>query len=230
MLCLDHHNQTELKGGFARKLGPDLVRKYRDEWVATVTRGRIEIERRLNEQAQRLPQYERSFVDPSATLGENPALADYLDSLPDLLLATVRSLRTDLNSGVTLDVVMSSGEVVSILESMWVRLARFYADDHFGDDPGGFLSAHLDEQLKWHSRLIEADGAGSGGTVVRVPLSNRNVEAAAKAVEDIADALLGLSCKSTEHVHWMARWRNAVDHRAEDWNEHSWPAPSFPAS
>ena len=35
-LCLECHNDTQLKGGFGRKLNSDLVIKYRDEWLQRV--------------------------------------------------------------------------------------------------------------------------------------------------------------------------------------------------
>lgn len=39
-LCLEDHNDTLLKGGFGRKLSPELVIRYRDAWLADVARRR----------------------------------------------------------------------------------------------------------------------------------------------------------------------------------------------
>lgn len=36
VLCLDCHTETQLKGGFGRKLSPEELKLYRDDWVATV--------------------------------------------------------------------------------------------------------------------------------------------------------------------------------------------------
>lgn len=33
VLCLEHHNQTQMSGGFGRKLDASLVTRYRDEWL-----------------------------------------------------------------------------------------------------------------------------------------------------------------------------------------------------
>ena len=33
VLCLEHHNQTQMIGGFGRKLDASLVTRYRDEWL-----------------------------------------------------------------------------------------------------------------------------------------------------------------------------------------------------
>jgi hypothetical protein len=40
VLCLECHDDTQLRGGFGRKLNADLVRLYRDEWLALVDRRR----------------------------------------------------------------------------------------------------------------------------------------------------------------------------------------------
>lgn len=40
VLCLDHHNETQIKGGFGRKLNADLVILYRDDWNRRVAERR----------------------------------------------------------------------------------------------------------------------------------------------------------------------------------------------
>jgi hypothetical protein len=39
-LCLQHHNDTQLKGGFGRKLNAAQVRLYRDEWYKAIQQRR----------------------------------------------------------------------------------------------------------------------------------------------------------------------------------------------
>lgn len=36
VLCLEHHNRTQMSGGFGRKLDADLVTLHRDEWLKDV--------------------------------------------------------------------------------------------------------------------------------------------------------------------------------------------------
>lgn len=43
VLCLDHHNETMIKGGFGRKLNADLVIYYRNEWLKTIKKKRANI-------------------------------------------------------------------------------------------------------------------------------------------------------------------------------------------
>jgi len=35
-LCQECHTETQITGGFYKKLNPDLIRKYRDEWVEII--------------------------------------------------------------------------------------------------------------------------------------------------------------------------------------------------
>jgi hypothetical protein len=41
VLCLDCHNDTQIRGGFGRKLDSDQVILYRDDWVESVARSRL---------------------------------------------------------------------------------------------------------------------------------------------------------------------------------------------
>ena len=44
VLCLDCHNNTQIKGGFHRKLNPPLVRLYRNEWIKLVKKRKTVLE------------------------------------------------------------------------------------------------------------------------------------------------------------------------------------------
>ena len=45
LLCLEDHNDTQVRGGFGRKLNPDIVRKYREDWVQRVNDRRAAADR-----------------------------------------------------------------------------------------------------------------------------------------------------------------------------------------
>ena len=46
VLCFEHHNETQIKGGFGRKLSPALVTRYRDRWLKDVEWRRAEANER----------------------------------------------------------------------------------------------------------------------------------------------------------------------------------------
>src|SRR5262245_26815196 len=45
VLCLEHHNDTQIRGGFARKLDAAQVRVYRANWIERVRQRRAEADR-----------------------------------------------------------------------------------------------------------------------------------------------------------------------------------------
>ena len=45
VLCLEHHNDTQVRGGFARELGPADVRYHRDDWIRRVARRKEEADK-----------------------------------------------------------------------------------------------------------------------------------------------------------------------------------------
>jgi hypothetical protein len=51
VLCLDHHRDTQLRGGFDRKLDADQVILYRDDWNDRVARNRVS-DRKLQEELE----------------------------------------------------------------------------------------------------------------------------------------------------------------------------------
>lgn len=56
VLCMICHNETQLKGGFNRKLDPSLIKLYRDNWLDIVARRRNETPRR-NEYEKTMNEY-----------------------------------------------------------------------------------------------------------------------------------------------------------------------------
>jgi len=49
VLCLDCHNETQIKGGFHRKLDAEQIILYRDDWYSIISRDRINIELKKSE-------------------------------------------------------------------------------------------------------------------------------------------------------------------------------------
>lgn len=66
ILCLDCHNETQIKGGFHRKLDADQIILYRDDWYSIVSRDRINTEL---EKSANLPSNKR--IEYITTLIEN---------------------------------------------------------------------------------------------------------------------------------------------------------------
>src|SRR5262245_16251026 len=55
VLCLQHHEETQIRGGFGRKLRDVDVRKHRNEWLNRVRARRLEVDRIVVERMAAMP-------------------------------------------------------------------------------------------------------------------------------------------------------------------------------
>ena len=216
VLCLTCHDATQMRGGFARKLRAPLVRRYRDEWVASVEKRRGAIDDLLVAKAAGISVAHRSFVEPTGLTGWQPELAAYLDSLPELLTAAVRTSQSGRNTGVTQRMVEASLDLADVLERVWLRLTGFYREDHFGPNPGSVLNDRVARHLAWTRLLIEPNGPGSAGTIISTILSAEAATVTAQAVEETARALMTADADSEDIGHLRQRWRSALEAMESD--------------
>lgn len=93
LLCLECHNQTQVNGGFGRKLNAALVIKYRNEWLERVVRRRDAADRIAIEKVvglaslQSTPMSKAESIDKISYSQERAdAILSYVHSLPDLRL------------------------------------------------------------------------------------------------------------------------------------------------
>jgi hypothetical protein len=64
VLCLDCHNNTQLRGGFGRHLSRGLVLKYRNDWLRRVNRRRNDADTFYEHGAR----YEHYLTDPARAI------------------------------------------------------------------------------------------------------------------------------------------------------------------
>ena len=79
VLCLECHNETHVKGGFGRQLPPDLVIKYRDEWIDRVrtrrnTADKLALKMQLGDQSpgEQVEEPDNSFLENQMSLRNLP--------------------------------------------------------------------------------------------------------------------------------------------------------------
>jgi hypothetical protein len=87
LLCLECHNDTQVKGGFGRKLNSSLVTEYRDDWINRVSIRRKTADVRaidklvgINTAKQQIEIYKSSSAS-AEVLNDSPI--DYINSLPE---------------------------------------------------------------------------------------------------------------------------------------------------
>jgi hypothetical protein len=199
LLCLDCHNDTQIRGGFARKLGANDVIKYRDAWLARVEHRRKEVDRLMIERLSVLDDLPENSVQPidSTEKWHPPSdkeLLAHVRSLPHLLKSTYDLARPEWDSGVRLRMISGALLVIDVLSHVWVRLAAWYPPNHFGGIPASeYFKSLVESRQVWNSALGEPDGTGSAGR-------DAGIIAIGDTMLDIEDAVV-------ETVEWLARSR-----------------------
>jgi hypothetical protein len=211
VLCLECHNQTQISGGFGRKLNAGLVIKYRDEWLKRV------IDRR--ERADQIVIGKIAGAGPAHPLPAGTermefstvhleAVVAFVEQLPATKAELLRIAHTKWDTGVTSQMVQGSYEYIDALQGILSRLAAFYAQGSFGEDPRRLFSEIVASRFRWHRVHSEPYGPGTGGTIVNV-LCCGNVAADVEAmIEDVVRSLVGLG-DAFEFQLWVQRWREA---------------------
>lgn len=192
VLCLECHNETQIKGGFGRKLNSDLVVKYRNEWFLRVSKRRDEADSLAVSKVSGVKsRMQRSETIPYSEERSNMIL-EYVNSLPSLRKQLQQKAKVEWDSGVTSRMVTASYEHVDALQGILVTFASFYPSGNFGgDDPHKFFSELISSRYAWHRSHAEPHGPGTGGTIVNVMTSRNVISDVEKMVEDMVHSLVG---------------------------------------
>ena len=111
-LCFDCHNDTQIRGGFGRKLNAAQIIEYRDDWVrrvADIRRGADEL----------LMQKQVGIIDAAtmAQVGdwEPPSaleLTAYIDSIPDTMRRAYALAQPEWDTGTNSSVMQATYQVI----------------------------------------------------------------------------------------------------------------------
>lgn len=137
LLCLDHHNETQLKGGFGRKLDAHQIRLFKDEWIATVRERKKRASDRFIEAMTEVIGHQQSHVDPNITnnragrLGQLFSTTDptnFVRAIPRIveLSFDLINQQADLS---TFGMVTSSNEQCGVLEEIWIYFMTIRQSD-----------------------------------------------------------------------------------------------------
>ncbi len=211
VLCLLCHDDTQIKGGFGRKLGADLVTQYRDDWHA-----RVDIRRDKADELAALRMAGSAIVIPSTEpeaetlmIPADEALVSYVRSLPGVLANGYSLAQPRWNTGITVDLVKGTYELIDLVVQILSHLASWFPKNHFGNQPAPeYFSQYVATRFAWHRALAEPDGVGTGGTIVGPITSMDVLSDVQRAVDEVVSSLLrereGFSLKV-----WRSEWSQA---------------------
>ncbi|WP_456834815.1 hypothetical protein [Bradyrhizobium sp. USDA 4509] len=205
VLCLEHHNDTQVRGGFGRKLLAAEVIRYRDDWVGRVRDRRA--------QADKLVIERRALgallnVDASSEW-EPPAkelLSIRLNALPDvfkLAIAEGERLWLDDHEGT----VPGMRLIVDVLSTSWVELSAWIDPYHFGGkSPLAFVNEYVAGRNVWNRMLVEPASYGHRARSGTFETLDRTLVDMQDVIERTAIALGVSYLQDFDAAAWRKRW------------------------
>jgi len=210
VLCLECHNDTQIEGGFGRKLNGKLVKKYRDEWLARVAARRREADKQAVSQISQANKSTKKIRAVPYSQERDRAVLAYVNSLPAFRTELKRKAQPEWDSGVTARMVNASYDYVDALQGVLVTLASFYPEGTFGGgDPHAFFSELISSRYAWHRAHTEPYGPGTGGTIVNVLTSENVMSDVERMVEDMAHSLIGFD-DQFDWCNWPKLWNKKI--------------------
>lgn len=215
VLCLQCHDETQITGGFGRKLNAELVTRYREQWYSRVIARREEADRDAVERV--VGTRAKSALIGTIEHSEErvDAILEYVNSLPEYRTKLRARLDPELDSGVTARMVQASYDYIDSLRGILVTMAGFYPEGNFdGVDPHRYFSEQVAARFSWHRSHAEPHGPGTGGTIVSVQVVGNVASDVERMVNDMAQSLVGYDDRF-DWRNWPSLW-NGTSTSASD--------------
>jgi hypothetical protein len=211
VLCLECHNNVQIKGGFGRTLNAPLVIKYRDEWLGRVKRRRtladeLAVKRQIGKETLS-EQVETVIEIPIKHTELKEPASKYINSLPYFKAALLCQAQPKWDTGVTATMVQANYDYIDSLTGILVALARYYSPKQFGNQPPQeYFSDVIASRFQWYRTIAESHGPGTGGTIVNVTCGDSVFKDVENMIEDMVIALAGYD-DEFDWKNWLKRWR-----------------------
>lgn len=212
VLCFDCHDQTQLRGGFGRRLDAHQVKQYRDDWESRVRQRRDEADRLATDvmaggrrDVSSTDTLRISIVEAANVVDECVTarvsveqdtswaydnLVHYVTTLPELRRRAYSEARSEWDSGVTSRMVDASYRVIDVLQDILAHLAKFYPEGHFErEHPRDYIAEIVATRFRWHRYRHEPDGAGRNGTIVQTLVAGSVTADLEQMVFEMVEAL-----------------------------------------
>ena len=209
VLCFHCHDETQISGGFGRKLDSAQVKYFRDDWHRRVDARReaadkITLARQAGHAYTTAPQPTRRDALP-----DSPKLSNYIRTLPAVRKYIYSRSQPKWDSGNTAQMKRGNYDVIDVLEQILITLATWYPSGQFGErEPQDYINSVTASRFTWHRAHLEPNGIGTGGTIIRTIVGGYVIDdlerMVAEAVSSLAEHL-----DDFDFTRWKQEWDSA---------------------
>lgn len=209
VLCLDCHDQTQTRGGFSKKLKAVDVIRFRDDWVQRIIARRDKADEIVIQHTVGTESAQQQLAAWSAP--SNAKLIGLLDALPTIRRSAILAAKRLWDTGITSEMRQGSYDAIETLERAWLKLAKFYPPDHFGQVPADhFFGEFIARRFEWHRRISEPRGPGSSGSLLHVTAGSGVLDDVADAIAETVEGLyIGYVLLDFDLKKWRDDWQAA---------------------
>ena len=212
VLCFHCHDETQIRGGFGRKLDAAQVTHYRDDWHRRVEARReaadkIALAREAGDVQATVPTPTRRDALPDHAA----KLTNYIRTLPAIRRDAYSRARRLWDSGGRQNMKQGTFNVTDVVEQVLIALASWYPPRHFdGKEPWDYISAMKASRFEWHWAHRHPLGlAGWGGSTIMI-------ETAGSVLDDLEMMVVDMVFALSQHLDlkfelWKQEWDSACE-------------------
>jgi hypothetical protein len=216
VLCLTCHNDTQIHGGFDRKLSANLVRRYRTDWIERIHIRRTNADNLIIKAKAIVPKnlYSENQLFEQPEIPSHSGLEEFIRTLPTLRRLAYEAAQPGWGTGNTLKMNESSYHVVDVLKNAMVILAGFYPQGHFdGENPRDYFTELISTRYRWHNLHLSTRGLGFSGTICSTMASGDVISDAEKMIEEMVLSLWvnWEAGPNDKYKAWLSDWERDTE-------------------
>jgi hypothetical protein len=167
VLCTECHNDTQIRGGFGRRLNAVEVRVYRDNWIKRVEERRARADELAIEKQLGSGRKVQEAINVQWRAPSDIALYTFVENIPGIMAKAYSLAQPEWDKGATNTVAQATYQLIDVVEQIWIQLAAWYPPNQFGKPPAQYISELIAARFALRYALIEPEGPGTAGTMIR---------------------------------------------------------------
>lgn len=215
VLCLEHHNDTMIQGGFGRKLDANQITLFRDNWLKRVSDRKAKADELAS--LKTITGHTESNIvvledETELVINDDPQLLNEYLSKILFVHKNLRSIsQAKWDTGVTPTMNEGNSDMIDFYRGVLIELASFFPAGHFeNQSPHKYFSDLIASRFTWHWLMNEPEGHDTGGRMASVISSGIVMMELQKMVMEMVKALLQVYRHSLklDFGGWNEKWMN----------------------